>query len=38
MTHLEMEYGTISDVIESWEELRRIEEYDVVAGTTLFGQ
>jgi len=36
-THLEMDYSIICNVIESWEDLRRIPDYDVVAGTTLFG-
>jgi hypothetical protein len=32
----EIPYSTISQVIESWEALRRIKNYDVVAGTKLF--
>ncbi|CAB9507130.1 Globin [Seminavis robusta] len=34
--HLEMEYETIQNVIDSWELLRRIPNYDVEAGTLLF--
>ena len=33
---LEMEYETIFAVIDSWEHLRRIDNYEVVAGTILF--
>lgn len=34
--HLEMEYETIFEVIDSWEHLRRIQDYELVAGTILF--
>ena len=33
---LEMEYETIFAVIDSWEHLRRIDNYELVAGTILF--
>jgi hypothetical protein len=32
----ELHYNTISQVIESWEELRRIKNYEEVAGAKLF--
>jgi hypothetical protein len=32
----EMRYCTISDVIESWEQLRRIKNYEEIAGLKLF--
>jgi hypothetical protein len=32
----EISYNTISYVMESWEELRRIKKYDEVAGVKLF--
>ena len=33
---LEMEYETIFVVIDSWENLRRIEDYELAAGSVLF--
>lgn len=32
----EISYNTISDVMDSWEQLRRIKNYDEVAGVKLF--
>jgi len=32
----ELSYNTISHVIESWEKLRRVKNYEEVAGTLLF--
>lgn len=35
---LDMEYDTIFSVIDSWENLRRIKDYELVAGTDLFSR
>jgi hypothetical protein len=32
----ELSYNVISHVIESWEQLRRIKDYEEVAGAVLF--
>ena len=32
----EMSYNTVSNVVESWEMIRRIDNYQEVAGVTLF--
>jgi hypothetical protein len=35
---LEMEYNTIAQVLDSWESLRRISDYEGAAGAILFEQ
>ena len=35
-SNLEMDYETIFAVIDSWEGLRRLNDYELVAGTALF--
>ena len=32
----DMQYATISSVIESWEQIRRLPEYEESTGITLF--
>ena len=38
MGSLEMEYDVIFQVMDSWEALRRIQDYEGVAGAILFEQ
>lgn len=38
MSSLEMEYDVIFQVMDSWEALRRIQDYEGVAGAILFEQ
>ena len=34
----DLDYTTIADVIDSWEQLRRTPDYALTAGTLLFSQ
>jgi hypothetical protein len=36
--HLELEYETVQNVVDSWDELLRLPDYDIDAGTLLFTQ
>jgi hypothetical protein len=38
MGSLEMEYDIIFQVMDSWEQLRRLPDYEGVAGAILFDQ
>jgi hypothetical protein len=32
----DMSYSTVSEVIDSWEEVRRLKDYEQLTGVTLF--
>jgi len=32
----DMSYSTVSNVIDSWEEVRRLKDYEKIVGVTLF--